>query len=67
MGGGIVKKSKGYRPKKMLWEFNGDGRFDKERIKGKDKARMKKLRRLHEQKYMKIEIEEYKRDVAIGC
>lgn len=59
-----MRKSKGYRPKKILWDFNGDGRFDKERIKGKDKSRMKKLRRLHEHKLMRIEINNYENDVA---
>lgn len=49
MGYGTLTKH--YRPKKWLWEFNGDGRFPTERIKGKDKHYLKVKRRLMEKKF----------------
>jgi hypothetical protein len=47
----IGKYSKHWRPLKMsVYEYQGDGRFPKERIKGKDKQILKKRTRLKEKR-----------------
>lgn len=43
-----MRLSKHWRPLHIYWDFNGDGRFSKERIKGKDKYFMKRRRRSYE-------------------
>ncbi|PLS19737.1 hypothetical protein CVD28_04820 [Bacillus sp. M6-12] len=52
-----MKQSKVYIQKHRYWDFNGDGRFPTNRIKGKDKQALKKQRRLNEKKEASMEIE----------
>lgn len=52
----MAKKSKVFIQKNRYWDFNGDGRFKKNRIKKKDKQILKKQRRLYEKKQAKEDI-----------
>lgn len=52
-----MKQSKGFIQKNRYWDFNGDGRFPHDRIKGKDKQVLKKQRRLYEKREALQEIE----------
>jgi hypothetical protein len=52
-----MKQSKGFIQKHRYWDFNGDGRFPTDRIKGKDKEVLKKQRRLYEKKEALQEVE----------
>lgn len=54
-----MKHSKGFIQKHRYWDFNGDGRFPTNRIKGKDKLVLKRQRRAYEKK-------EAERDVSSG-
>lgn len=55
-----MQNSKCYRSTHDFWSYNDDGRFDQERIKGKDKQILKKKRRLYEKKEMINELEKYR-------
>jgi hypothetical protein len=53
----MAKLSKTFIQKHRYWDFDGDGRFPTNRIKGKDKQILKKQRRYYEKKEAKKEIE----------
>lgn len=51
-----MKLSKHIRPSRDLWGYNGDGRFEKERIKGIDKCLLKRRTRRREQREARREV-----------
>ncbi|WCK57701.1 hypothetical protein PP175_27070 (plasmid) [Aneurinibacillus sp. Ricciae_BoGa-3] len=52
----MAKQSKHFIQKNRDWDFNGDGRFPTNRIKGKDKQFLKRQRRQYDKKEAKLEI-----------
>jgi len=54
------KKRKGHRKKGILWDYDWDGMFGTERIKGKDKMYWKKWRRRTNKESLKENIDESK-------
>lgn len=52
------KHSKQIRPSKNWWDYTQDGRFPEERIKGKDKALLKRKTRRREEKELKRMLEQ---------
>ena len=53
-----MKESKRIRPVHNYWDYNGDGRFPNERIKGHDKRYLKRWRRHIEKQELLAEVNE---------
>ncbi len=53
----IGRLSKHWRETHNYWQYNGDGRFSHERIKGFDKHWLKRRRRRYEQRMALTEVE----------